>query len=359
MEHTLLKPRSLSLNGAGIPLDAADHLLLGSRRGDTTFHDANIRTRIGIDDDIDEINQMEQNLGVLSKEKTELRVAADLCCLWRYDYPSRVHEICEIIGGGPKGALRLHYQISPNKRQEFVDYATALNGWIKDIPPDDKNHFRPGSITTTNKVYKLLGDKDPLKVLLAERTYIALSGRFLNCSFWGTTDKEKTTDLNPHLAQRLDGNINQRLYELESIIESNMGVEASDFLCDVGGSSEPACHFKFIRRVDILVSSIGCLKWRGNLPEKDGSIRGRRKTTATFMAVLEKYWNGKSLENPDADTNRIETELFGLLGEPDDFKRWLVASLFKNIKTQTTYDAFPMNRWVEFVQVGETYLDTL
>jgi hypothetical protein len=359
MEHRLLKPRSLILGKEGIPLRLAEHLLHGSRSGNTVHHDANISPRYGIDDHLDEINRIEESLGELSEEQLNLRVAADLCCLWRYDYTQRVGEICEIIGGGPKTGLRLHYQISPDKRQEFIDYANALGGWLKDISPDDTSYFAPGSEGTTSKVYGFLGDKDPLKNLLVERTYIGLSARFLNCSFWGQSDKQPETLLMPHTANQLDVGSFKRMSEIERLVKKEMGRDAHDFLCDVGGSSEPACHFKFIRRVDILVSSIGSMVWRGNLPEKDGNIRGRRKKTALFLDVLENYWNGREIGLGDEEASREKDRLFGLLGEPTDFKRWLVASLWMNIKNQTSYQTFPMNSWVEFVQIGEHHMDTL
>jgi hypothetical protein len=125
----------------------------------------------------------------------------------------------------------------------------------------------------------------------------------------------------------------------------------------VGGSSEPACHFKFIRRVDILVSSIGCLKWRGNLPEKDENIKGRRKITMLFLDILEKYWkNDNHNGSYECDT---EKKIFNILGQPDEFKRWLVACLWKNIKNQTQTHSYPMKRWAEFVRIGEKYLASI
>jgi hypothetical protein len=118
--------------------------------------------------------------------------------------------------------------------------------------------------------------------------------------------------------------------------------------------------FKFIRRIDILVSSIGCLRWRGNLPPKDKTISGRRAITATYLAVLEKYWRSEASgcgETAGEDPSSIETELFEFLGEKTNFKRRLAASLWKNIKNQTQFQAFPMKRWVEFVRIGEDYLN--
>jgi hypothetical protein len=350
MEHSLLVPHNLSLK-EGIPYRLINHLSKGDR-----FCDANLDYSSASDDDLKVINEMENSLGVLSPALKDLRVVADFCCIWRYDYPQRVYDICSILGGNTHTELRLHYQICPDRRQYFIDYAEALKGWIKGIEPDDKTYFRSGAEETVRKVYDLLGSKNFLKSILAERTYLGLSSRFLNCTFWGCINKGGEVSLLPNTAQQLSGDWRARMSELEHNIRKEMGNKAHDFLCDVGGSAEPACHFKFIRRVDILVSSIGCLRWRGNLPAKDGNIKGRRQITKIYLSVLEKYWNSnKSLTVVDGG-QEIEAELFNLLGEPDDFKRWLVACLWKNIKNQTMYQAYPMRRWVEFVRIGEDYI---
>ncbi len=352
MEHSLLTSRKIVLKNDGIPFRVIKHLLKEGK-----FHDHNLRNGFGSDSDLEIINQMELKLSPLSPEQMDKRVAADFCCIWRYDYPERVFEICDIIGGRQNTALRLHYQVSPQRRQEFIDYADALKGWLADVSPDDTSYYRKGSEKTVKKVYGFLGSKDPLKDMLVERTYIGLSSRFLNCSFWGSNNNDKEVSLFPNLAQQLPQDSYRRMLELESKIKQEMGGKAGDFLVDVGGSSEPACHFKFIRRVDILVSSIGCMIWRGNLPDKDKNITGRRQITGLYLKILQNYW--KNINNPLSDDGEKESKIITLLGEPDNLKRWLVACLWKNIKNQTQTHSYPMKRWVEFVRLGEKYLDSL
>lgn len=351
MEQMLLSPRAVILKKQGIPLTLIQHLVRGSK-----FYDVNLKHGSGGDCELNEINALEQSLGALSPEQIEKRIAADFCCIWRYDYADRVHQICSIIGGSSAPGLRLHYQICPARRQELMTYAEALKGWLMDVAPDALSDDEPG---TVKKVYRLLGRQDPLKKLIVERTYIGLSERPLNCSFWGSNAADAETCLYPCNAQELDSGWQQRMAFLERSIQKEMGRAAGDFLCDVGGSAEPACHFKFIRRIDILVSSIGCLKWRGNLPAKDHTITGRRQITGMYLDILESYWNGKKSEYAHEGGAQLKNELFGLLGEPDDVKRWLVACLWKNIKNQTAFHAYPMKHWVEFVRIGEDYIDTV
>jgi hypothetical protein len=208
---------------------------------------------------------------------------------------------------------------------------------------------------TVLKVYGFLGRKNPLKALLAERTYFGLSMRAINCSFWGYNSFEKRTELQPFHPQELGDGWRERLSQLERSIQKEMGSGAHNFLCDVGGSAEPACHFKFVRRIDILVSSIGCLRWRGNLPPKDAAVSGRRQITKTYLDILESYWD-ESERTLSGEDEQLRNDIYRLLGEPDDVKRWLVASLWKNIANQTAYHAYPMKHWVEFVQTGERYI---
>jgi hypothetical protein len=360
MEHTLLTPHNIILSGEGIPYRLLYHLVEGSRGSGHSYHDGNLASNYyGYDDDIKEINEIEKSLGKLSPEHRDLRVMADFCCIWRYDYPRRVHEMCAAIGGSPHTAFGLHYQICPRQRQELIFYSEALKMWLNNGTSLKHNTIAPESERTFNKVYQMLGERDHLKDLLVERTYLGLSSRALNCSYWGYNNRGKVA-LAPYSAQELPSDWHKRMSAIERTIAKEMGNKARDFLCDVGGSAEPACHFKFIRRIDILVSSIGCLRWRGNLPAKDNTISGRRTITAIYLSILDKYWRGEASEYRESageDAATIEKELFELLGERNNFKCWLVASLWKNIKNQTQFHAFPMKRWVEFVRIGEDYLN--
>lgn len=148
---------------------------------------------------------------------------------------------------------------------------------------------------------------------------------------------------------------------LESEIKKELGRKAYDFLCEVGGA-DPPCHFKFIRKVDILIGSIGCLKWRGYLPPRDSKVSGRRKLTKEYLSIMYSYWKNDEVEDGwsgDASFRKVKEELFDALGERKSFKRWLVASLWKNIQNQTRYQDFTMKRWVEFVQITRSHKNSV
>jgi len=359
MEHQLLTPRATVLSGEGIPYRLIHHLVEGTRTHGHCYCDGNLLAGSwrGDDADIAEINELERSLGRLSPEQLDMRVMADFCCIWRYDYPHRVHELCAAIGGNTHTAFGLHYQISVARRQELIDYAEALKQWLGTDESAQSCNRSTVRERTIQKVVDFIGSRDPLKELLVERTYLGLSSRALNCSYWGYNSRGKVS-LAPYTAQKLAPDWHRRMSEIERLIQKEMGRKSHDFLCDVGGTAEPACHFKFVRRIDILVSSIGCLRWRGNLPPKDASISGRRRITSQYLTALEQYWRGHTDSGESGEEpGKIYDELFILLGERTALKRWLVASLWKNISNQTRFHAFPMKRWIDFVRIGEEYLN--
>ncbi len=346
------------LEGKGIPYRHVYHLLYGDKKSnDHYFYNENLKGHGwgGSDKEVKEINEMELQLGNLSPEILDLRTMIDFCCIWRYDYPERVHLICKAIGRSGDTMSRCHYQVGTDKRDELTAYALALKKWLKKDKDEREVSLKDGRLKEEIelKVFSMLGEKEELKELLVERTLIVLISRHIDCSFFGSDSEGKAVDIYHCHALDLPNDQNARMRKLESEIVNRLGDRAYDFLCEVGGA-EPPCHFKFIRRLEILIGSIGCLKWRGYLPPKDSKVSGRRQLTRKYLSVLRSYWKGSPLESEwsnDDSCQALRKELFGDLGESKLYKRWLVASLWKNIKNQTQYQAFTMKRWVEFVQI--------
>lgn len=351
--------------GIGIPYDAVYHLLEGTRKadkkraadGDSCYHDENIRGygRGGPDHEVQEINRMELQLGELSQDVRDLRTMMDFCCIWRYDYPARVHQLCRAIGGSGDTLGRCHYQVGTDKRDELTAYARAMEKWLG--RKRDEKTATAGVLALQEKidgkVFSMLGEREALKELLVERTLIGLCSRHIDCSFFGSDGSGKPVEVFPSHALNPGRDWHERMRSLENEIQRKLGGRSYDFLCEVGGA-EPPCHFKFIRRLEILLGSIGCLSWRGYLPPKDSRVSGRREMTQKYLALLREYWAGENAADDggeDAAYRSLKEELFNALGTPELYKRWLVASLWKNIKNQTLYQAFTIKHWVDFVQI--------
>lgn len=362
------------LEGKGIPYRYVYHLLYGTRKPGKTsdkhlensyYHDANI---IGCgedssDQEVKEINEMELYLGSLPSEIFDLRAMVDFCCIWRYDYPERIHRICKAIGGSGDTVSMCHYQVGVERRDELTAYACALEEWLgkdweeKEISLKDSKMGEEVKL----RVFNMLGKKEELKEMLVERTLLGLISRHIDCSFFGSDKEGKPVNMYPCHALDLTEDLRSRLKRMESEIRKRLGAKAYDFLCEVGGA-DPPCHFKFIRKLEILIGSIGCLKWRGYLPRKDSKETGRRELTRKYLSLLHSYWTNSSLEaewDSDSSCQVLRKELFDDLGESKLFKRWLIASLWKNIQNQTRYQAFTMKRWVEFVQIIRSQMDPM
>ena len=176
------------LKGKGIPYQHVYHLLSGTRKSKTSYyHDENI-TGYGwssSDNEIKEINEMELQLGDLTSEILDLRTMIDLCCIWRYDYPERVHLICKAIGGSGDTASRCHYQVGTDKRDELTAYALALKKWLGESGDEGEVSLKDSKIgeEIEAKVFNMLGEKEEIKELLVERTLLGLVSRHIDCSF--------------------------------------------------------------------------------------------------------------------------------------------------------------------------------
>jgi hypothetical protein len=359
--------------GEGIPYRDVAHLLHGTRKSKAMldqkkdvhyFLDENVRGYGwgSTNNELEVINQLELQIGSLTQEIRDLRTMVDFCCIWRYDYPLRVHLICQAIGDGKAAASRCHYQVGTDKRDELTAYARALEKWLGQNGDIKEGVSLDSSLegAIEQRVNDMLGDREPLKEMLAERTLLGLASRHIDCSFFGSRRDGKPVKVLPSYALELDRDWRSRMRMLEKEIQGKMGSEAFDFLCEVGGA-EPPCHFKFIRRLEILLGSIGCLTWRGYLPPKDSKVSGRRQVTQDYLSVLSAYWSDGPLDSGKHDhtSQALERELFDALGEPQPFKKWLVASLWKNIKNQTEHQAFTMKHWVEFVQIMRDRVNAL
>ncbi|MCK5009338.1 MAG: hypothetical protein KAS98_02550 [Deltaproteobacteria bacterium] len=354
------------LKGKGIPYRHVYHLLCGTRESkDRYLHDENL-TGYGwssSDKEVKEINEMELQLGDLTPEILDLRTMIDFCCIWRYDYPERVHLICKAIGGSGDTASRCHYQVGTDKRDELTAYALALKKWLGESGDEGEVLLKDSRMgeEIEVKVFNMLGEKEEIKELLVERTLLGLVSRHIDCSFFGSDKGGKPVSIYPDHALNHPNDWSSRMRMLEKEIEKILGFKAYDFLCEVGGA-EPPCHFKFIRRLEILIGSIGCLKWRGCLPPKDSKVSGRRQLTSKYLSLLLSYWKDVPLEEEwesDDSCQVLKKELFDALGESQLYKRWLVASLWKNIRNQTQYQAFTMKRWVEFVQITRSQVNSI
>jgi len=355
----------IALRGKGIPYHLVYHLLEGTPKPvkpspgqSKKFHDANLLWRGTIDDrEIDDINDLEMKTEGLTPSLLDVRAMVDFCCIWRYDYPENLLSICRAIGEMKTYPVRCHYQVGTERGEELKAYSSALKHWIE----GEKVSSTEREQEITAEVFRILGTRNPLKEKLAERTYLGLVNRYFDCSFFGYDPSETRVSIFPFFSQARSSNLQNRIYELEREITREMGGESYNFLGEVGGV-EPPCHFKYIRRLLILIGSIGSLKWRGYSPPMDPRMKGRRELTRLCLTALESFFREIEIKVDSAlekQQKKLMNNIIASLGKPDILKKWLAFSLYKNVKNQTLYQAYTMKRWVEFVRIKDSYLSNL
>jgi hypothetical protein len=93
------------------------------------------------------------------------------------------------------------------------------------------------------------------------------------------------------------------------------------------------CHHKAFRRLDIQISSIGAGRWRGGLPAggTDGILRA--ETLEAYLLPVKDWLRG-SEALPEPPSRDIYEKIQGLLGEPDDIKRFLASLLASLLRSQ-------------------------
>jgi len=356
--------RRQSLTGDGIPYHLVYHLLEGSPRPirsspaqNKRFYDANLLWReVSKDLEIQEINSLEMKIGQVTPFILDLRTMVDFCCIWRYDYPDNFLSICRVIGEMKAYPARCHYQIGIERGRELNAYASALLNWIK----GEQSFTTEQEREITAEVFKILGIRNQLKEKLVERTYLGLINRHIDCSFFGYDSTKTKVTISPFSSQRLTYDWQSRIHELEREIMREMGSEGYNFLGEPGGV-EPPCHFKYIRRLLILIGSIGVLKWRGYVPPIDPKMKGRRELTHSYLTTLESFFKRKGIshEKLDKQEEDLREKILKSLGESDTIKKWLAFSLWKNLKNQTLYQAYTMKRWIEFGRIKDSYIRNL
>jgi len=120
------------LEGKGIPYRHVYHLLYGTKKSnDQYFHDENLEGQGwgSSDKEIQKINEMESQLGDLQTEILDLRTMVDCCCIWRYDYPARVHLICS-RSGLERVEIKRKYHLKVVKRRKILSLK-SLTCWGK------------------------------------------------------------------------------------------------------------------------------------------------------------------------------------------------------------------------------------
>ncbi len=234
-------------------------------------------------------------------------------CNWRLE--DSVLELCHAIGQGRPATFGIGHtdSITDERWRQVLAYHAALRSWQTAGKPSAydtllKNIDASGSVR--DRVFGMLGERSELKQLYVERFCLCLE-RWLR-------------EYLPPQHGLLCGH-RAAVEALESEIRKrdDDGRILNAMRGDGDGRLRP-CGHKAFRRYDIILSSIGCGKWRGAMPACGNGGTRRADTLGACLAPIQ-AWLDRTERRCDYDA---------ILGEPNPRKRFLVSLLVSLLRSQ-------------------------
>ena len=245
-------------------------------------------------------------------------------CNWNLE--ESILSLCEAIGSRRPPLLRIGHSrsITEERWRRVWAYYLTLRKWLPGTGRFTGYDALLGLCDprgeTQDHVLGMLGESSDLKRLYVERLC-------KNLEFWiGGFFPEGSPQRRSHDAavERLE----------EEIVRLDPDPEILEWMRLNGerGWIE-ICHHKAFRRINIQISSFGAGRWRGGLPlrGRDGISRG--ETLEVYLLPIEDWLKG-SIAPPEPPSSEFYERIQGLLGEPDDVKRFLASLLASLLRSQ-------------------------
>ncbi len=309
------------------------------------------------DDEVRFINELQKRLRELDKNARMLRlqiIGNEQC---HYKFFQNISKILkgigrmsprkDVLGHVPNVSGYLH-ALEKDRIEMGKAYLRFLELWLQGKSAGEAKNALPQYKHFVDPIYHALGERTPLKKLYVKRMIISFSYPVLHWS--GEADLSnvdgKTVDVfgvNHPRGLKIDRKIAEARGVKLTYSESNFRNKiqfGDDILAHIVYRGRGLCNHKFFRHLDIILRSIGKGEWR-----KDNPPRGKERAELaekisqsvfaldSWIAEVEKK---KAItENPDA-RNTIE-EVYDSLGERNQVKEWLAASLWKTMKDNKKY----------------------
>jgi hypothetical protein len=246
-------------------------------------------------------------------------VALEIC---NWNLEESILCLCQEIGANEPAQLRIGHlaSVSEERWRSVWAYYSALRDWL----PGEGGRGYPALLSlcdpdgeVRSHIRAMLGDRDELKELYVERLCLCLQ-RWLR----GYLPPESVL-LKGHFAAAR---------ELENEIEKRDvdGTTLDALRMDGDGRLQPCSH-KAFRRYDIIISSIGCGKWRGTMPTRGTDGFERADLLASYLDPID-TWIEKGEQATVITTPGFE--ILSRLGKPDERKRFLGSLLVSVLRAQ-------------------------
>lgn len=243
------------------------------------------------------VGSFEQRFGTADADTLSVLAQAAYFCWNNCECQTNLAELCHAIGTGKPTMSYYHCQVSPDRWTEMNTYVVGLQCWLGVTLP------MPNEVTTVKveEIMRWLGRRNRAKeamvtLMLTQlvddlMNYVSLarlageddlkSAEYVDFSLWYIRRDGNRYAAN-HQVAPANGHrwywknksmyafaeeCKQRItHEMRSVPE-----DAEELIQQILRLSQPPCMHRFSRYQDIKITSIGALKWRGNLPPDDSS----------------------------------------------------------------------------------------
>jgi hypothetical protein len=273
------------------------------------------------------VRGFEDVFGTVDPDTLAVIAQATYFCWFEVEYEQDYLDVCRAIGLGRPTSIYLCGQVSPCRWTEMNTYVVGVQRWLGVERP----LFCELSSAKLKQIYEWLGDRIPAKESVADLFVANLATSLSALSFARLSrrrdpSEERYFDFTPwysgsegaagsgespaavvaHLKRRIREDMN------------SAGEDTQELISGILAESQPACHHRFSRYQDIKITSIGALKWRGNLPPDVDVPKHEARDWFEKQADLGGWLTGKP------PTTRLLTELYAALGTPTDRKKAII-----------------------------------
>jgi hypothetical protein len=280
---------------------------------------------LGLPRELEELETLWKAAEPLSEADTEIlkQILSLEICNWRLT--DSIIELTEAIGKHTPSTTPIGHRnsVTPDRWAVVLAHQLSLQQYLWGKQKDSAFTMLLDTVDPERKVYdkvtKFLGEPNETKELLVQRLLYVMDWETTHFPWDSIYQKAQNAGIEV---------IEQRLNELnvDQEILKNMQWQ------NVDGRLQP-CGHKFIRRMDILISSIGAEKWRGQIRFRGTDGLELAATLAEYLAPLLAW-----IKN-DGSSKQFQKELPGAtilynLGDYDPAKLFLARLVRSHLSAQ-------------------------
>jgi len=244
-------------------------------------------------------------------------------CNWNLE--DSILALCSAVGAKELAKLAIgHFDsITPERWKNVWAYYLTLKNYLgREIELSGHDvilKFCDPDGAVQNHILDMLGEKSELKELYVERFSLCLG-------FWlGGYFSEGSVQMRSHssAASAIE----------EEIRKKDPDGKILNVMEDEGNGRLQPCNHKAFRRYDMIISSIGALRWRAVMPLRGTDGFERAETLDRYLGPIEVWIEGGGVKKEEREGGLYD-EIGSLLGERDDTKVFLASFLVSILRAQ-------------------------